>query len=93
MVSKLFVFEFLIEKAAQEVTVSHSGLFGVYWVSLQNNLNLEYVKIQASTLTPIGVHTPFVPMHTNLVTPSGMIRISEYNMGDIGELLKLVNYI
>ena len=91
MESKLFVFEFLIEKAAQEVTVPHSGLFGVYWVSLQNNLNLDYVK--ASTLTPIGVHIPVVPMHTNLVTPSGMIRISEYNMGYIGELLKLVNYI
>ena len=60
MVSKLFVFEFFIEKSAQEVTLSYSGLFGVYWVSLQNNLNLEYVKIQASTLTPIGVHTPFV---------------------------------
>ena len=26
---KIFVFEFLIDKAAQEVTVSHSGLFGV----------------------------------------------------------------
>jgi hypothetical protein len=32
-------------------------------------------------------------MHTNLVTPSGMIGISEYNTGEIGELLKLVNYI
>jgi hypothetical protein len=83
MVSKLFVLEFLIEKAAQEVTVSHSGLFVVFRVSLQNNLNLEYVKIQTSTLTSKGVFTPFVPMHANLVTPSG----------DIEEFLKLVNYI
>ena len=81
MVSKLFVLELLAVKAAQEVNMSHSGLlFVVYKVSLQNNSNLEYIKIQTSPLTPVGVHTPY-----------GMIRSSVYNMGDIGEFLNLAN--
>ena len=46
MLSKLFVLEFLTVKAAQEVNMSQSGLlFVVYRVSLQNNSNLEYIKI------------------------------------------------
>ena len=92
MVSKLFVLELLTVKAAQEVNMSHSGLvFVVYEVSLKNNSNLEYIKIQTSPLTPVGVHTPYVHMHANRVTPYGMIRSSVYNMGDIGEFLNLAN--
>ena len=92
MVSKLFVLEFLTVKAAQQVTVSHSSLlFVVYSVSLQNNSDLEYMKIKTSPLMPIGVNAPYVCTHANLVTPYGIIGGSEYNIGEINECLKFEN--
>jgi hypothetical protein len=87
MVSKRFVLEFSTIKTAQQVTVSHSRiLFIVYRESLQNNSNLEYMKIKTSP------NRGPCSLCAHACKPGHSLRQStEYNMGDIGKSLKIEN--